>query len=424
MRRQRLGQAEQGIARPLAMHVHSHSGHDYGLIANLAATRDVAGRAISIVFTEHQRLFNLAPRNYGLAAPGQEVRFVLDAPGQEIFCTAAARPILTGRAAAPTMVQIRYASGVVEEAVEPGDWRHVAPEDRTDDVLLGMTAAGSAIEDLSVSFQASPREAYGNWLSVLPSRSFGGIEWGNSPDLHQNIFLPAPVLPPEETAIAWARDQGGLISLNHPFGTNQNRATGGQRFSQRRLTQVSQTLIEERFHDASLVEVYLHRGRAGLDMHLMLWDRGVASGLPLYANAVGDQHAPIDWTDDYPRGLTWVLFDDDEEPDLAAYISRLRAGRMFFGLEDRWNGSLFDYRVCGVPMGEAGAARAGDRVDATVTGYQLRATQFDESLGEGGEYLLWRGRPRAIERVPSWVRLEAWKEGQAALFGQWVRLTA
>lgn len=129
--------------------------------------------------------------------------------------------------------------------------------------------------------------------------------------------------------------RGGLVSYNHPFGVtfeeNEKPRTNEEQLA---------VLLKNRAEGADLLEVgYRDRGGASLADHLWLWDRLALAGLRLVGVGVSDSHGGPDnrWRGTANNFVSWIWAASPAKGDL---IAGLRAGRVYFGDLERFDGTL------------------------------------------------------------------------------------
>jgi hypothetical protein len=154
---------------------------------------------------------------------------------------------------------------------------------------------------------------------------------GNPDVLDQRVF--------RERVIAWVlaetRARGGLVSYNHPFGAAGEESTRART----REAQLA-VLLENRAEGADILEVgYRDRGGASLADHLWLWDQAALAGLRLVGTGVSDSHGGPEgrWRATANNFVSWVYA---RAADKRSLIEGLRAGRVFFGDLERFDGTL------------------------------------------------------------------------------------
>lgn len=196
---------------------------------------------------------------------------------------------------------------------------------------------------------------------------------------HLNVFCEEPFLPdyerlaaevaraaPEQelderafraavnrTVVEEVHRRGGLVSYNHPFG-----ATFEDNEKPRTNEEQLEILLRNRAEGADLLEVgYRDRGGAQLADHLWLWDQLALAGLRLVGVGVSDSHGGPDnrWRGTPNNFVSWIWAASPSKGDL---LAGLRAGRVFFGDLERFDGTL--------DLVDAGGARMGATVTTTA----------------------------------------------------------
>ena len=129
--------------------------------------------------------------------------------------------------------------------------------------------------------------------------------------------------------------RGGLVSYNHPFGSTYE-GSGKVRTNEQEL----ELLLSDRAAGADLLEVgYRDRGGATLDDHLYVWDQAALRGLRLVGVGASDSHGgPGErWRGSTNNFVSWIYARTPGKEEL---IEGLRAGRVFFGDIERFDGEL------------------------------------------------------------------------------------
>lgn len=119
--------------------------------------------------------------------------------------------------------------------------------------------------------------------------------------------------------------RGGLVSLNHIFGTDGNP-------DPRPYEAIRDEVLAARAWGAEILEVgYRDRGGHPLPDFLRLWDDLALQGLPLIGVGVSDHHGdgPAgSWATTQNNFVTWIYSASLDQPDMLAGLAR---GRAFFG---------------------------------------------------------------------------------------------
>lgn len=142
-----------------------------------------------------------------------------------------------------------------------------------------------------------------------------------------------------ERVLAWVLDEtharGGLVSYNHPFGVGFE----GARVPRTKEEHLA-ILLANRADRTDILEVgYRDRGGADLDDHLWLWDQAALAGLRLVGTGVSDSHGGAEnrWRGSANNFVSWIYA---RAPDKRGLIEGLRAGRVYFGDLERFDGTL------------------------------------------------------------------------------------
>jgi hypothetical protein len=158
-----------------------------------------------------------------------------------------------------------------------------------------------------------------------------------------------------ETLIPQIQEAGGLVSYNHPYGTN-----AGPEHSQAQmdtlLSHVAVAIMPTESAPAALgadlLEVgYTLRGGTDLAHHLALWDTMSRNAAFLTGTGVNDDHYGNNWFGIRNNWTTSVWGASMAQPDL---LSALTAGRTWCGSLSEFGGGTLDLLVDGsCPMGSA-----------------------------------------------------------------------
>ena len=174
-----------------------------------------------------------------------------------------------------------------------------------------------------------------------------GIEYSpfriNELNPHFNLFLPnsmyhfsdiVNVFPDDKfnykELIDHVHSMGGIVSLNHIFGTSFTTDYDLSEETQKYLVDsISSVYMEKDIFDVDILEVgYLSRGGANLESHLNIWDIFTANGYFLYGNGTTDAHGGI-WETEIPNPFTtWIWSINLSDTSI---IKALDSGRFYFG---------------------------------------------------------------------------------------------
>ena len=150
-----------------------------------------------------------------------------------------------------------------------------------------------------------------------------------------------------ERAVREVHARGGLVSYNHLFNFSE---IGGAESPTRE--EALEILTRTRLHGADLLEVgYRDRKGRTLDDYLWVWDRLAERGQFPVGIGVSDSHGgPAGRWRGTPNNLvSWIFAPTTSKADL---IEGLRAGRVFFGDLELFDGRLELESARGFRMGE------------------------------------------------------------------------
>lgn len=186
---------------------------------------------------------------------------------------------------------------------------------------------------------------------------------------HCNAYLPDGDVVPEERLsdpemAAQIHAKGGLLSLNHPFGTALWSARRHGETEESWVRNYADVLLQADVFSGDLMEVGYLDGRGGVSGqgHMLLWDLLLANRafLPnprtILGVGVSDTHGEADGR--APTGgsmCTWLLPDGGAQPSRAQAVELMRTGRMFFGnYRAVHTSAVFDFSLGPLRMGEEG----------------------------------------------------------------------
>jgi hypothetical protein len=254
---------------------------------------------------------------------------------------------------------------------------------------------------------------------------------------HLNAYFPAPLtdftllnrVNTDEEVEGWVtriHDLGGLVSINHIYGTSSGFGPFLPAAEALVVTNgLAGKMLDVQGYGADILEVgYPARGGATITDHLGLWDKLTANGLFLVGNGVSDSHGDVWGTQMLPGPFsTWVLAASNNKD---ALLAGLRQGRVYFGNPFLWKG-VFAFQLGDAVMG-----------DHTVNSLQSRqlVVDFNPWPDDVGVYLVQgvlqpgmeveylhertpvlRGETVTVDTSrPTFVRLEAWKTTENGRF--------
>lgn len=169
---------------------------------------------------------------------------------------------------------------------------------------------------------------------------------------HPNLKPSQPLNPSygagfADALVRFVHDNGGLASLNHPFGTASHALFSSAERAQKTRSLIT-SLISTSVSGADILEVgYRQRNGIPLEDHLSVFDAMARNGIWLTANGASDDHSGTNWSQQPNRGYTstWAA-----SAGLADQLAALAAGRAFVGFLGSFTGTL-DMQLDGNPMG-------------------------------------------------------------------------
>ena len=182
------------------------------------------------------------------------------------------------------------------------------------------------------------------YLATLPNDTLHlvGTEVSPLAGWHLNVFgSDVPFLPYTEVddldpgdVAEFVHEHGGIIALNHPFGTSGTLVAGGA--VEERKAEIIAELTAAEGYGCDLLEVGYRQRMGNLEDHLEIWDTLGASGILLTGLGTSDLHDDHDWDEYYNNFVTWVVGAGPSEPDL---LWNLRRGAAFFGDPSYFSGA-------------------------------------------------------------------------------------
>jgi hypothetical protein len=196
-------------------------------------------------------------------------------------------------------------------------------------------------------------------------------------DPHCNVFGVAQFFPDQSLITPTTHDsyylgmvanvhaQGGLVSLNHPFGAQGGPLQSATQQATTRRNLFTGLKGNGRF-GTDLMEVgYPVRGFVGIQAHLDLWDTFSRWAIFITGNGVNDDHDGLNWSTLVNGFSTGIWATSVAEPDLMAALA---SGRVFTSHSGQFPGARLDLLVDGtVPMGKVSVASTTSRSLAIYT---------------------------------------------------------
>ena len=287
-------------------------------------------------------------------------------------------------------------------------WPDLLPEDNgTQWVSLGAVSPRSGVVvdvDTTLQFRRETRTAasvgavqqematryaadYG--LSIVPAVELGSRS-------HHNAFTPTQYFSSDEgqadtnpaaytrANVAGIHAAGGVVSWNHPFGSNVGTPLTGATATRRRQAVYTQ-LARQDVYGVDILEVgYGVRGDMTIDEHLNLWDTFSRHARFLTGNGVSDSHDSA--RDRRTSGNEFVTGVWASSTGMGAILPALGTGRAYTRHVSAWPGGELDLLVDGVhPMGSV-VLRSGTSRRLTITATALPAGAVVEVVAGAVDY--------------------------------------
>ena len=182
---------------------------------------------------------------------------------------------------------------------------------------------------------------------------YGGHQNWFGPTLHLPDYSGLPLLPGNDDVasarlVQQAHEVGGLVSLNHPFGTGEGPLLPDAQQEARRQALAS-ALISNRALGCDLIEVaFPSRNGVSLARHVAVWDALSRNAIVLTGTDVNDNHGGGDWLTAPLRFLTMAWAPDRTMPTL---LTALAAGRIYVADPVGFGGTLDLVIDTGATMG-------------------------------------------------------------------------
>jgi hypothetical protein len=240
------------------------------------------------------------------------------------------------------------------------------------DMMTALAAKYPSVtqqQGLEVSWRLPHINWFGSGLIIPNYGDPSGEQWVTE-------YLP-------ETLIPQIQEAGGLVSYNHPYGTDV-----GPELSQAQMdTLLSQIAVEIMPTEsapaalgADMLEVGYHlRGGTDLAHHLALWDTMSRNSAFLTGTGVNDDHYGNNW---FGSGNNWTTSVWGASMAQCDLLSALTAGRAWCGTLSEFGGGTLDLLVDGsCPMGSVSLS--------ALTSRQL--TVFATGIPAGGSIQVLQG---------------------------------
>jgi hypothetical protein len=292
-----------------------------------------------------------------------------------------------------------------------------------DDYKIDHELQGERLRDEARAMAARYQKEYGVINYVGQELSFRAHmnPIGERVPMIDHLRHPAGLTARETSDFVHA--SGGILSLNHIFGTNQAPAGFDPKNpeSVRKLEDLRvRELIDNRVYGADILEVGYPTRVLPMASFLRVWDALSAVGVDVVGNGISDTHSSTGGWYDGNNFISWVWA---RSPSMADIVDGFRRGDVYFGDPWRFKGRLTLTTDDGHRMGSVVVTTkpqhrvnvkieelpAGARVRLVVNG-QARADET--SPGSSFEKQI-----RIETAAPAFVRVEAYTaEGRPLVF--------
>ena len=209
-----------------------------------------------------------------------------------------------------------------------------------DDYRIDHQLQGERLRDEARAMAAQYQKEYGVINYVGQELSYGAHmnPLGERVPMIDYVKHPAGLNARETSDFVHAN--GGVLSLNHIFGTSRPPAgldpkdpASVRAFEDARIRE----LIESRVHGADILEVGYPTRVLPMSSFLRVWDALSAAGVDVVGNGISDTHGSVAGWYDGNNFVSWVWA---RSASMADIVDGFRRGDVYFGDPARFKGSL------------------------------------------------------------------------------------
>ena len=291
-----------------------------------------------------------------------------------------------------------------------------------DDYRIDHELQGERLRDEARKMAAQYQKEYGviNYVGQELSYQAHMNPLGERVPMIDYVKHPAGLTARETSDFVHAN--GGVLSLNHIFGTN--RAPEGidptnpvsvRAFEDQRIRE----LIEHRVYGADILEVGYPTRVLPMSSFLRVWDALSAAGVDVVGNGISDTHGAVAGWHDGNNFISWVWARSPSVPDI---VDGFRRGNVYFGDPVRFKGRLTLTTSDGHRMGSVVVTKKPEhRVDLRIEGLPAGArvrivTNGVAGADETSPAPLFERQVR-VDTLPAFVRAEAYaSDGRPLVF--------
>jgi hypothetical protein len=292
-----------------------------------------------------------------------------------------------------------------------------------DDYRIHHQLQGEALRDEARAMAARYQAEYGVINYVGQELSFAAHmnPLGERVPMIDHVKHPAGLTARETSEFVHAN--GGILSLNHIFGTNRpppelNPADPDsvRRFEDARI----RDLTESRVYGADILEVGYPTRVLPMKSFLRVWDALSAAGIDVVGNGISDTHGSVAGWYNGNNFVSWVW---TRSASMADIVDGFRRGDVYFGDPVQFKGSLMlttddGHRMGSVVVTKKPEHRVNVKIEGLPAGARVRVvTNGQAGADEAPGAPLFEKQLRLDTSVPAFLRVEAYTaEGRPLVF--------
>ena len=292
-----------------------------------------------------------------------------------------------------------------------------------DDYVIHHELQGEALRDVARQMAARYQKEYGviNYVGQELSFQAHMNPIGERVPMIDHVKHPAGLNARETSEFVHAN--GGILSLNHIFGTNMappgvntKDPDSARAFEDARIRE----LTESRVYGADILEVGYPTRVLPMSSFLRVWDALSAAGVDVVGNGISDTHGSIAGWYDGNNFVSWVWAHSTSMADI---VDGFRRGNVYFGDPVQFKGRLTLTTSDGHQMGSVVVTKKPEhfvnvKIDGLPAGARLRVVINGQSNSEETpDRTTFEKRVRVNTSAPAFVRVEAYTaQGRPLVF--------
>jgi hypothetical protein len=292
-----------------------------------------------------------------------------------------------------------------------------------DDYVIQHELQGEALRDVARAMAARYQKEYGviNYVGQELSFQAHMNPLGERVPMIDHLKHPAGLNARDTSAFVHAN--GGILSLNHIFGTNApppgvdtKDPESVRAFEDRRIGE----LTENRVYGADILEVGYPTRVLPMTSFLRVWDALSGAGVDVVGNGISDTHGSVAGWYDGNNFISWVW---TRSASMADIVDGFRRGDVYFGDPVQFKGTLTLTTSDGHRMGSVVVTKKPEhvvtvKIEGLPPGARARTVVNGKAGGDEtpGRSTLER-RVRVDTSAPAFVRVEAYTaDGRPLVF--------